>query len=92
MPAVAQVAPVYAAIFVGSMLFPALSSIVKEKMFSDAKEKLGGQQLDLFVVNTFGSAYQALFVFLLLPVLTTLRGISLSDLPTYLSDGKHAAG
>ena len=30
---------------------------------------------------------QALFVFLLLPVITSLRGIELSQLPGYLADG-----
>ena len=37
------------------MAFPALASILKEKIFGDAKEKLGGKDLDIFVVNSFGS-------------------------------------
>ena len=82
-----QVDPKYALIFVGSMIMPALSSIIKEKIFTDAREKLGGQQLDLFVVNSFGSLAQAAFVLLFLPVLTSLRGIPLSGLPSYLADG-----
>lgn len=70
------------------MFFPALSAVFKERIFSDAKEKLGGKDLDLFAVNSFGSAAQAGFVFLLLPVLCSLRGIDLKDLPQYLSAGK----
>ncbi|KAK9834944.1 hypothetical protein WJX84_003484 [Apatococcus fuscideae] len=82
-----EVDPKYALIFISSMIFPALSSIIKEKIFTDAKEKLGGKQLDLFVVNSFGSLSQAVFVLLFLPVLTSLRGIPLSGLPGYLTDG-----
>ncbi len=40
------------------MFFPALDSIVKEKAFGDAKEKLGGKQLDIFVVNSYSSGFQ----------------------------------
>ena len=40
------------------MFFPALDSIVKEKAFGDARQKLGGQQLDIFVVNSFSSGFQ----------------------------------
>ncbi|KAA6419096.1 MAG: crt protein 1-like [Trebouxia sp. A1-2] len=82
-----QVSPMYAAIFVGSMFFPALATIFKEKLFSASKERLNGQSLDLFVVNSFGSAAQALFIFLLLPVISSLRGISISQLPGYLKEG-----
>lgn len=69
------------------MFFPALSAVFKEQIFSNAKEKLGGKDLDLFAVNSFGSAAQAGCVFLLLPVISSLRGISFTDLPQYLSDG-----
>ena len=78
----------YAAIFVGSMFFPALATIFKEKLFSASKKRLNGQSLDLFVVNSYGSAAQALFVLLLLPVISSMRGISLSQLPNYLKEGK----
>lgn len=77
-----------AAVYAASMFFPAVSSIIKEGLFRDAAEKLGGRRLDLFAVNSFGSAAQALFVLLLLPVLSSLRGISPSQLPQYLSDGE----
>ena len=43
--------PLYASVFVASMLFPALATIFKEKIFTDAKAKLGGRQLDIFVVS-----------------------------------------
>ena len=38
-------------------------------------------------VNSFGSAAQAAFVFLLLPGLAALRGINPSELPQYLTEG-----
>lgn len=50
------------------------------------KLKQGGS-LDLFVVNSFGSAFQALFICLLLPFLSRLWGIPFSQLPNYLKDG-----
>lgn len=77
----------YAALFVGSMFFPALATIFKERIFSQAKQRLKGQSLDLFVVNSFGSAAQALFIFLLLPVMSSLRHIPITELPNYLSQG-----
>ncbi len=54
----AQAAPIFIATYVASMFFPALDSIVKEKAFGDAKEKLGGKQLDIFVVNSYSSGFQ----------------------------------
>ena len=53
-----QAAPIFIATYVASMFFPALDSIVKEKAFGDAKEKLGGKQLDIFVVNSYSSGFQ----------------------------------
>ena len=46
------------------------------------------EDLDLFVVNSIGSLGQSLFVFLLLPIMTALRGMSLADLPGYLAQGE----
>lgn len=69
------------------MFFPALATIAKERIFASAKQRLNGQSLDLFVVNSFGSAAQALFVFLMLPVIFSLRGIPLSGLPAYIKEG-----
>ena len=54
-----QAAPIFIATYVASMFFPALDSIVKEKAFGDAREKLGGKQLDIFVVNSYSSGFQA---------------------------------
>ena len=48
-----QMSPLYASVFVASMLFPALATIFKEKIFTDAKQKLGGKQLDIFVVRAW---------------------------------------
>ena len=46
-----QISPLYATVFVASMLFPALSTIFKEQIFTKAKETLKGKQLDIFVVR-----------------------------------------
>ncbi|KAK2977557.1 hypothetical protein RJ640_018199 [Escallonia rubra] len=46
-----------------------------------------GGSVDLFVVNSFGSAFQALFICLLLPFLSKLWGIPFNQLPNYLMDG-----
>lgn len=51
-----QISPVYASVYVASMLFPALATIFKEKIFGDAKQKLGGKQLDIFVVSVFSTS------------------------------------
>ncbi|CAK0779329.1 hypothetical protein CVIRNUC_004745 [Coccomyxa viridis] len=82
-----EISPLYATVFVASMLFPALSTIFKEQIFTKAKETLKGKQLDIFVVNSFGSLAQAVVVFLLLPGLAALRGISPGQLPQYLQEG-----
>eukprot|EP00897_Mesotaenium_endlicherianum_P006761 jgi/Mesen1/6112/ME000310S05197 len=70
-----------------STVFPAGSSILKEFVFKDAKERLKGGSLDLFVVNSFSSGFQALFVLLLLPVLSSLKGIPPRELPSFLRAG-----
>jgi len=82
-----EVSLIYALTYVASMFFPALSAVFKERIFKEAKEKLDGKDLDLFAVNSFGSAAQAGFVFLLLPVLCSLRGIDHMQLPQYLGEG-----
>ncbi|KAG5543776.1 hypothetical protein RHGRI_016509 [Rhododendron griersonianum] len=46
-----------------------------------------GKVLDIFVVNSFGSGFQALFVLLFLPFLSNLRGIPFSQLPSYIKSG-----
>ena len=46
------------------------------------------EDLDLFVVNSIGSLGQSFFVFLLLPIMTALRGMSITELPGYLAQGE----
>lgn len=70
-----------------SFLFQAADTVLKEVIFLDASRKLKGGSLDLFIVNSFGSAFQALFICLLLPFLSKLWGIPFSQLPNYLKDG-----
>ncbi len=41
-----------------SFAFPSLASIIKEQLFKDAQQRLGGRPLDVFVVNSFGSLAQ----------------------------------
>ncbi|KAF5832068.1 hypothetical protein DUNSADRAFT_12181 [Dunaliella salina] len=76
----------YVALVVACFSLPALASIMKDKIFRDERERLG-RPLDIFVVNSFGSAFQALFVVLLLPVTTSLARVPLSQLPDYLVRG-----
>ncbi|ESW18124.1 hypothetical protein PHAVU_006G014700 [Phaseolus vulgaris] len=70
-----------------SFLFQAADTVLKEVIFLNATRKLKGGSLDMFVVNSFGSAFQALFICLLLPFLSKLWGIPFSQLPNYLKDG-----
>ncbi|KAJ7518918.1 hypothetical protein O6H91_20G015000 [Diphasiastrum complanatum] len=67
--------------------FAAGAAILKEFVFHDATQHLKGASMDLFVVNSFGSGFQALFVLLLLPILSRLRGIPFNQLPEYFRDG-----
>ncbi|XP_021843340.1 protein CLT1, chloroplastic [Spinacia oleracea] len=70
-----------------SFFLQAADTILKEVIFLDAAERLKGGSVDLFVVNSFGSAYQALFICLLLPFLSKLWGVPFIQLPSYLRDG-----
>lgn len=85
----ANVNPMYALIFIVSMLFPALDTILKENVFRKWRDNWsdGKKDLDLFILNSFGSIAQAAFVFALLPAITAARGMAVSDLPSYLSAG-----
>ncbi|OMO50803.1 Chloroquine resistance transporter-related protein [Corchorus capsularis] len=74
-------------VMVASAAFQAGASIIKEFVFIDAAKRLNGKSLDLFVVNSFGSGFQALFVLLLLPLLSNLKGIPFSELPSYMKSG-----
>jgi len=81
-----NVDPKFAIIYVFSCLFPAIDAILKDKIFRKGKELTGGE-VDLFIVNTFGSASQAFFVFLMLPLVTWSRGIPLKNLGDHVSMG-----
>ncbi|KAG8369173.1 hypothetical protein BUALT_Bualt15G0123700 [Buddleja alternifolia] len=78
---------VWPAMMLASTAFQAVASVLKESVFLDAAARLKGKMLDIFVVNSFGSGFQALFVLLFLPFLSNLKGIPLSELPSYLRSG-----
>ena len=61
-------------------------TLAKERVFEDAQAKLG-RPLDIFIVNSYGSAAQSVVVLAMLPLLASLRGISLRQLPDYLLQG-----
>ncbi|KAL8131046.1 protein CLT2, chloroplastic [Apium graveolens] len=74
-------------LMVASSAFQAGASILKESVFIDATKRLKGKLLDIFVVNSFGSGFQALFVLLCLPLLSNLKGIPFSQLHLYIKSG-----
>lgn len=74
-------------VMISSSAFSAGASIIKEFVFLDSKKHLQGKSIDLFVLNTFGSTGQALFVLLLLPFLSHLKGIRMHELPQYFKNG-----
>ncbi|XP_057773308.1 protein CLT2, chloroplastic-like [Salvia miltiorrhiza] len=78
---------IWPAMMITSTAFQAVASILKESVFIDAATRLKGKLLDIFVVNSYGSGFQALFVLLFLPVLSNLKGIPLPELPSYLRSG-----
>lgn len=83
----AQVGILWPSLMVLSTSFQAAASILKEFVFVDSSKRLQGKALDIFVVNSFGSGFQALFVLLLLPVLSQLKGIPFIELPEYFRNG-----
>ncbi|XP_061371732.1 protein CLT2, chloroplastic-like isoform X2 [Gastrolobium bilobum] len=72
------------ALMIVSCAFQAGASVIKESVFIDSATRLKRKSLDIFVVNSFGSGFQALFVLLFLPLLCNLKGIPLVQLPSYL--------
>ncbi|XP_073301182.1 protein CLT1, chloroplastic [Primulina huaijiensis] len=74
-------------IMIISFLLQAADTVLKETIFLDAAQRLKGGTMDLFVINSFGSAFQAVFICLLLPFLSNLWGIPFNQLPSYLKDG-----
>ncbi|XP_028803958.1 protein CLT1, chloroplastic-like [Neltuma alba] len=77
----------WSALMILSFLFQAADTVLKEVIFRDAAQKLKGRSLDLFVVSSFGSVFQTLFLCLLLPFLSKLWGVPFNQLPNYLRDG-----
>ncbi|CAJ1974054.1 unnamed protein product [Sphenostylis stenocarpa] len=75
------------ALMIISCAFQAWASVIKEYIFIDSATRLKHKSLDIFVVNSFGSGFQALFVFLSLPLLSKLRGIPFAELPSYFKSG-----
>ncbi|KAK9994266.1 hypothetical protein SO802_023969 [Lithocarpus litseifolius] len=74
-------------LMIASSAFQAGASIIKEFVFTDAATRLKGRSLDIFVVNSLGSGFQALFVLFFLPFLSRVKGIPLGQLPSYLKSG-----
>ncbi|XP_006651138.1 protein CLT2, chloroplastic-like isoform X1 [Oryza brachyantha] len=86
-PLLSDVKLLWPAVLMASSACHAGASIIKEFVFIDGAKRLEGQRPDIFVVNSFGSGFQALFVFLLLPFLSNLKGIPLTELPAYINRG-----
>lgn len=53
-----SVSPFFVGMYVVSMLFPAISSTLKERIFMEARKTFNGKELDVFVVNTCSSVAQ----------------------------------
>ncbi|CAE6097550.1 unnamed protein product [Arabidopsis arenosa] len=70
-----------------SFLLQGAGTVLKEVIFIDSQKRLKGASLDLFIVNSYGSAFQAICIALLLPFLSKLWGIPFNQLGTYLKDG-----
>ncbi|ESQ41947.1 hypothetical protein EUTSA_v10015536mg [Eutrema salsugineum] len=70
-----------------SFMLQGADTVMKEVIFLDSKKRLKGASLDLFVVNSYGSAFQVICIALLLPFLSKLWGIPFNQLPSYLRDG-----
>ncbi|XP_047313597.1 protein CLT1, chloroplastic-like [Impatiens glandulifera] len=82
-----QAGTFWSLLMIVSFLLQAADTVMKEVIFMNAAQQLKGGSVDLFVVNSYGSAFQALFICLLLPFLSNLWGIPFTQLPAYLKDG-----
>ncbi|KAF8404733.1 hypothetical protein HHK36_009622 [Tetracentron sinense] len=78
---------IWPALMIASSAFQAGASILKEFVFIDAATRLKGKPLDIFVVNSFGSGFQALFVLLFLPIISNSKGVPFTQLPSFLKSG-----
>eukprot|EP00894_Picocystis_sp_ML_P002392 jgi/Pico_ML_1/52909/g3546.t1 len=76
----------YLCIYILSLGCPAMSILLKEKVFSDFRREKE-KDLDLFVVNTFSSFSQGISVLLFLPVISRLQGVMVKDIPSYMIEG-----
>ncbi|KAH7306321.1 hypothetical protein KP509_22G006400 [Ceratopteris richardii] len=76
-----------ALLMITSCAFQASSTIVKEFIFRNASKCLECGSVDIFVVNSHGSAFQSFFVLLMLPFLSQLRGVPFSQLSSYMASG-----
>ncbi|XP_057773318.1 protein CLT2, chloroplastic-like [Salvia miltiorrhiza] len=79
--------PIWPGLMIASSFFQAGASIFKESVFIDAAKHLKGKSLDIFVLNSFASGFQALFSIGFLPILSNMKGIPLSQLPSYFTSG-----
>lgn len=77
----------WSVLMIASFLFQAADTVLKEVIFLNAPRRLKGRTLDLFVVNSYGSAFQAVFICLLLPFMSKLWGIPFNQLASYAKDG-----
>ena len=66
---------------------PALAATVKQKAFATMRDRLGGRDASLFLVNTFGSIVQVLATITFLPLTALSRGVPVSELPSAFSSG-----
>ncbi|KAK9808081.1 hypothetical protein WJX73_003833 [Symbiochloris irregularis] len=87
--AFAKASPVGITLFTVSLFLLVFDTLAKEQVFDEGEER-HKRPLDVFVVNSFGSAYQAIFVALLLPFYAAFKGIGLKQLPHYLMQGLRA--
>jgi hypothetical protein len=74
-------------VMIVSTFFFAAASILKEVVFQEGAKHLKGGNLDLFVVNSFGSIFQTVFVSMILPLVFTLRGVPFHQIPHSLKEG-----
>ena len=75
----------YAGVYVASVAPTALAFVLKEQVFQENKHL----NLDIFVVNSYGSIVGLVFTILLLPLAAVpgLGKVELTELPTYMKDG-----
>lgn len=75
----------YAGVYVASVAPTALAFVLKEQVFRENQHL----NLDIFVVNSYGSIVGLVFTILLLPLAAVpgLGKVPIADLPSYMSNG-----